>query len=241
MTTKSKRGAWLTALTLMAVIATSGAQALDVRDPPRVRPCEDVSDPGFGGAKVSCQRPCDKGSFLQINVYSHDSPKGGYASVGGTFECGGESASCQATKECTGVSKGLTKTQDGTGTCAGYSDEFWNSKLSVDCTADVPAPDVPVFCPVLQPIPVCVNPDPTGGTLTTAGIAACNLVAQNMPDPLELGVPLIVETCIESEGQQRTSMHWEPAAGEAFGLTCVNFQCQTIPVNVDPQNGRISS
>jgi hypothetical protein len=108
-------------------------------------------DNGFGGTHVSCKYDCSKNAVLAIGVHAHD----GDASAYGSTECGGASAPCDGHGgyTCLGASQGITEFREEKATCSGHSDEFWDSPVTVACSAI--GADEEAVCRVVPELPPC--------------------------------------------------------------------------------------
>ncbi len=141
-------------------------------------PYEDQTK-GWGGQAGSCAFECPgpAGTFnLQVQADDKD------ATVSGTASCGPHDIHCDGQKSCT-TTGGYSGTQ--AGTCSGDSDEFADSGLYINCSANGEdgsvggGGDPPEQCILTKPIKVCHDPGSTPPRLAAMfGLCArllCNI------------------------------------------------------------------
>lgn len=145
-----------------ASAASAGNRLEDVRAPEGTCEYEDQSG-GFGGQSGTCTFSCKENQFITASATADDEDAD--VSVSGT--CDGVTARCSGespnTHTCSEDSlPDITGGSDLAGKCSGDSDEFIDSGFYMACgAADHPdgPPDL-AWCPVQEPVPVCVDPLP---------------------------------------------------------------------------------
>lgn len=215
---------WMAVFAAVTVAAAAVAPSLDYSDftgfaaptvsTPGVAAGEGCTDEdqssGFNGQSVSCDFSCPEGpGTVTVKVDADDSDAG----VSGTADCGGDSAHCSGQNMCTATE---ARQSGGQGSCSGSSDEFYDSGLYVECSADVTRIKTP-------------GPQPGSDWCPVEG-APCIQSACH-----QFGSSGLVDKCQAAwqklqgaVGRDTNSAAFQADATGAAGLSCRGFVC--IPV-----------